>query len=530
MGWRDKLLDVDCWSVDAGSVEFLETHISELYFVGDRVFKIKKPVDLGFLDFRTLEARHFYCEEELRLNRRLSPDVYLGVREIRMDQEGRLQVDGEGRIVDYAVEMARLPADRMLDHLLDRGDLDNGMLRSLCQILVDFHAGAERSPLIDRWGIPEAVRDNALENFDQTRENLRGPAATVVSPVQLDWLETWTRAWLSTHEGLLSKRVSDRRICDGHGDLHAGNICFLDGEMGNSIRIYDCLEFAPRYRQCDVACDLAFLLMDLDFRGYRAFASYLQHEYIAESGDHELDLLIPFYKSYRACVRAKVALLRSLQLEEPRASEARAESSAYYQLSISYGASPALVVLCGLPACGKSRVAPCLARPFEARILSSDHVRKRQHGLVPEADGSAGIHQGIYSPGDTLDVYAELTGLARECLSEGRSVIVDAGFRTVSERARLLDLAREMALPCTILHLEVPESVTRARLEARALDRKEASDADWGVYQALAKEFEPCDEVPAKQLVTASGESAAETLSSIVLDSLLSQIPPKPRT
>ena len=268
MSVREQLLKRDCWALRSGSVEFLETHISELYFVGDRVYKIKKPVDLGFLDLRTLAARRFYCEEELRLNRRLSPDVYLGLREIRMDENGEVHLDDGGRIVDYAVEMTRLPADRMLDCLLDRGDLDNSMMRSLSRLLVSFHAGAERGKLIEAWGSPQAVGRNALENFEQTRECQQGGAATVISEVQLTWLETWTRRWLEDHEQIFERRVQEHRICDGHGDLHAGNICFLDGDDEGSIRIYDSLEFSPRYRQGDVACDLAFLLMDLDVRGH----------------------------------------------------------------------------------------------------------------------------------------------------------------------------------------------------------------------------------------------------------------------
>ena len=525
MSLREKLLNPEAWPVRADRVEFLETHISELYFVGDRVYKVKKAVDLGFLDFRTLESRCFYCQEELRLNRRLSPDVYLGVREIREDEHGRVRLDGPGKLLEPAVEMRRLPADRMLDQLLDRGDLDNSMMRALANRLHRFHATAERGPDIDEWGRPAAVERNALENFDQVREPLKGldRDRSPISAPQLGWLGTWTRRFLKDHRGLLARRVEEGRICDGHGDLHAGNICFQRDGGEESIRIYDCLEFAPRYRQADVACDLAFLLMDLDARGYRAFSSWLLHEYGDLGQDPELGVLMPFYKGYRACVRAKVALLRSLQLSDAAAFTALEEARSYFQLALSYTLPPVLILLCGLPACGKSVAAEVVARPFEARILESDRVRKIQHGLRPQARSDSGLREGIYTPSASQEVYAELLFEARASLEEGRSVVVDAGFRRVRDRRPFLDLARGPGLPCTILHLTVPEAITRTRMATRAANENSTSEADWSVYLALAKDLEACEEIPANQLVEASGELEGGVLASRVFDSLIAQ-------
>lgn len=502
-------------------VSLRETHISYLFFAGERVYKVKKAVDLGFLDFSTLERRRHFCEEEVRLNRRLAPRTYLGVVPITSSDDGALRVGGNGEAVEWAVEMVRLPEERMLDRLLDRSEIDNSHMNLLADRLVAFHASAATGPGVDEHGSLDGVSFNVLENFEQTR-SFAGPLSqqSLVSGRLHEFLEGRARGFLDGERTLLERRVEERRIRDGHGDLWAGNICFVD----DGLVIYDCIEFADRLRCGDVACDLAFLAMDLDSRGYRGFARYLAKRYAEEAADEELERLMPFYKEYRAMVRAKVAGIRWAETREEGAPQdaARREAMRYFHLAAAYELGPSVLLTCGLPGTGKSWAARAVARPFEAVFASSDVLRKRIAQVPLHRHQREGWQEGLYAPAMSDQTYDALLDEAKEALAHGRTIVVDATFSTIARRRPFVELARRRDVPLLLLHVTAPEETVARRFEARDEDPEAVSDADLSVYRKAKKSFEPPDELGELQVLSApSGTECVEELTARVIDRLL---------
>ncbi len=478
----------------------IETHTAWVFLAGKRAYKVKKPVDLGFLDFTTLARRRHFCEEELRLNRRLSPAVYLGVVPIVEGRGDELRVDSQGRPVEWAVEMVRLPAARMLDAMLARGEVDNDHLNRLAHTLSRFHARAATGDEVDEHGRPESVAFNVRENFEQT---LRFVGRTV-SARQHEFLSARSAAFLTAQHRLLEQRVADGRVREGHGDLHAGNIAFVPS-LGDGLVIYDCIEFNRRFRCLDVACDVAFLAMDLDQRGYAGFARYLLRRYEEESADGGLARVLPFYKGYRAVVRAKVESLTADGA--PEAGPHVAAAKRYWQLACAYELPPALILTCGLPAVGKSWTARALARPWNAVLLASDVRRKLLAGKAPRDDAAAAVDEGLYTPESRAATYASLRASAAEQLGKGRSVVVDATFSTRARRAPFLETAAELGVAAFVVWITADEAHVAARMAARAAGRdRGASDADLEVYRAAKSAFEPPDELDRGRLVEVESE------------------------
>ncbi len=487
------------------TVGFLQTHVSLLFFAGERVYKVKKPVDLGFLDFTTLERRRFFCDEEVRLNRRLAPRVYRGVVPVVRRAGGALAVGGEGEVVDWAVEMERLPEQRMLDRLLEHGAIDNALLEALTSLLVVFHARAATGAGVDEHGAPEAVGAAALDNFDAL-ERLAGDGAWL-SRAQLHFLRARAEAWLAAGRERLLARVRAGRIREGHGDLHAGNVCFAD----EGVVAYDCLEFRAAFRCCDVASDLAFLAMDLDARGFPAFAQLLARRYADEARDEELLALFPFYKGYRAMVRAKVAALTAgdAGLDARARAAERRRALRYLQLAAGYELAPRAVLLCGLPASGKSWLAAHLARPLRAALLHSD-ARRRAVAAPAQAAGD-GYGEGLYAPEQKERTYRALLDGALEALGSGRSVLVDATFALRRHRALFAEALARSGFAWHLVELRASEALTLERLARRAAEGRSLSEADAEVYRRARESFEPPDEVPAgRRLVVEATADAAD--------------------
>ncbi len=280
------------------TVSLVQTHISFVLLAGDFVYKFKKPVNFGFLDFSTLEKRHYCCEQELVLNRRLSPEIYLGLVRIT-DDDGAITLDGQGTVVEYGVKMQRMPEDRMMVRVINRGGLCADHILALVNVLVPFYEQAERSFKIDGFGTAEAVAVNVLENFDQTRNFIDGGALTWQ---QFDLISTYARSVLEQTD-LFQARIDAGRIRDCHGDLYSANICLAD-----KVYIYDCIEFNDRFRYCDVASDVAFLAMDLDFHGLQELSTLFIDRFCTQSGDQGLRRMLNFYTCYRAYVRGKIGL------------------------------------------------------------------------------------------------------------------------------------------------------------------------------------------------------------------------------
>jgi aminoglycoside phosphotransferase family enzyme/predicted kinase len=509
------------------AVELVQTHLSLVFLAGDRVYKVKKPLDLGFADYSTLERRRRFSEAEVRLNRRLAPDVYLGVVPITRGSDGSLRIGGRGETVEVAVEMRRLPADRMLDRLLCAGEIDNEQMDTLAELLVRFHSEAATGAGVDEHGRPEAVAFNVRENFEQTGPFAAPPGSIgeagprTLSPELRAFLLIAAGRFLADERDLLERRVREGRIREGHGDLHAGNVCYAR----EGIVVYDCIEFASRLRCGDVACDLAFLAMDLDYRGFRGFSRYLVRGYAERAGDAELERLVGFYKGYRAIVRAKVASFAAVEPELAPAERAsrRLEAMRYFHLAASYELEPVLILTCGLPASGKSTAARRLGEPFEAVMLRSDTRRKHLAGMAAQQRASAAFGSGIYAPAMTDRVYRALLADAREALHTGRSVVVDASFSRADQRTPFLELADTVGAPAIVVETVAPEATIRERMAARSLDLGEVSDADFGVYLRMRDEYEPPEEVSASARLRVEPGEADEKLTASAIDLLVGQ-------
>jgi aminoglycoside phosphotransferase family enzyme len=286
------------------TIDLVQTQISLVFLAGDYVYKIKKPVDFGFLDFTTLEKRRFYCQQEVALNRRLCPNFYLGV--VPITREGKVfRVEGKGKAVEYAVKMRSLPEQRMMDRLLQQNQVTPKMVERVAERLAKFHRKAEISEQLAKIGGLDTVAKNSEENFEQVKSYVN----QTITTKQYDRIKDYTYSFMKKNEKLFAKRVKEGRIRDCHGDLHAAHICFIDG-----ICIFDCIEFNDRFRYIDVASEIAFLCMDLDYHRHPELARHFADAYVKTSGDKELVKLLDFYKCYRAYVRGKV---ESFQLDDP---------------------------------------------------------------------------------------------------------------------------------------------------------------------------------------------------------------------
>jgi aminoglycoside phosphotransferase family enzyme/predicted kinase len=479
-------------------VTSVETHVSRLYFVGDRVYKVKKPVDYGFLDFTTLEKRRFFCAEEVRLNDRFAPDTYLGVVELRREGN-RVRAGGSGPLVDYAVAMRRLPRERMLDQLIAAGNpaLSREMKR-LARRLAELHRDSEvcREDGADL----ERVHTNWRENFEQSAPLV----GVTLEREALDLVRSRVEAFLARNGDLLLDRESEGHVRDGHGDLHAEQVCLTE-----PIRIYDCIEFNRRFRVADTVADLAFLLMDLDFRGRRDLGAGLLAAYRTAAGDDpDLELLLPFYKLYRAWVRGKVDSFLAVDPDADPGARAEATSLArrYFNLALGYLVAPQLLLTCGLMGSGKSTLAAALARATGARVLRSDVVRKELAGDRARESSEAAYGEGIYSEEFTAATYARLLDLAAGELERGRPAIVDASFARRRQRDAFARAARDAGVPCRVLWTVCPDETARQRLAKRRQEGTDPSDGRPELLETQARNFAP----PAPDEDTIRVDTAAE--------------------
>jgi len=322
------LLDPQSYPRPPSRVELMQTQMSYVFIAGDYVYKTKKPVDFGFLDYTTLDKRLTCCIKELELNRRLCPDAYLEVVPVTED-DGRIVMDGKGDVKEYAVKMRRLPREAMMDFLLAENKVTPEMLAGVAAVLAGFHHKAATGDDIDEFGSTDSVFRNTDENFTQTDKYI----GTTVSAETHLRLKTWNANFIKTNEALFQNRVEEGRIRDCHGDLHAAHICFTE-----KICIYDCIEFNDRFRYCDVASEVAFLAMDLDHYGRSDLSNSFIGAYVKESGDEELEKLLNFYKCYRACVRAKVGCFQYTDAYIDPAEKARIleNTKSYFKLAESY--------------------------------------------------------------------------------------------------------------------------------------------------------------------------------------------------
>lgn len=462
-------------------VEHIETHISHVLLAGGYAYKLKKPLNLGFLDFSTPERRRFCCEEELRLNRRLAPQIYLGVVTITGCVE-RLRVGGEGgegeggEVLEYAVKMRRFDQNGLLTRL----PVTRSLADRIAELVAEFHATIPAVGDDTDYGTPHAILRPMLENFEQIRNHLRDRDALA----RLEPLERWTRKRRDALWSVLERRRREGRIRECHGDMHRGNIALVNGDL----IIFDGIEFNPGLRWIDTMSELSFLAMDLEEAGAIARARRLVNRYLELTGDYGGLRVLDFYKVYRAMVRAKVTAIRLGQSDLGRAEAAKDRDAyeRYVALAETYTRNrpKRLILTHGTSGTGKSKLAAILRERLPLIHIRSDLERKRFFGLSAGARSGSRANEGIYSPEASDRTYGRLRELAEQILDAGYSPLVDATFLRVARRTPFLDLAAEKGCPCTILELTAPEEVLRKRVREREVRGLDASEADVGVLEA----------------------------------------------
>ncbi len=501
-GLVEALRNPACYPHPVQSIRILETHISFVVLTGTFAYKIKKAVNLGFLDFTTLEKRRFFCEEELRLNSRLAPEIYLDVVSINGTPEAA-RIGGAGEVIEYAVRMREFPQETLADRVLARGELTSRHIDALAALVGEFHLRTQCSGANDGYGAPDAILASAAQNFAQIRAL---PIQAAHLPV-LDELEAWTRREHERLRGVFVQRKRERRVRECHGDLHLGNIVFLEDKP----RLFDCIEFNPDLRWIDVMNEVAFLIMDLQAASRQEFARRFLNAYLESTGDYGGLHVLRYYLAYRALVRAKVMLMRACQhgcKPEDRAS-ATALSRRYLGVAVSCSqASRGFVLIThGFSGSGKTTLSQPLLELSGAIRIRSDIERKRIHGLAPIERPGSGIAEGLYRPDATESTYRRLLDLARIIVEAGNGVIVDATFLQHRQRDRFRALAARAGIPFLIVDFTASEALLRERILARSERGDDASDADVAVleYQLRTQEPLQTDELESVFAYDASG-------------------------
>lgn len=485
----EALSDPAAYPDPVGEVDVRHTHISAVFLAGHFVYKVKKPVELGFLDFSTLAKRRHYCEEEVRLNRRLAADVYLGVVPVTRDAGG-VRVEGDGEVCEWAVKMRRLPDEATLQRRLPRGEVGVQVVEALARKIAAFHAQAESGPPVSAFGRFEMVAGNARENFEQAVAHV----GTTVSEAVFARTRALTEESLARHRPLIESRAERGVPRDSHGDLRLGHVYYFpDRKPPGDLVIIDCIEFNERFRFADPVSDMAFLVMGLMLQGHRELGQAFTEAYFLASGDDEGRGLVPFYTSYRAVVRGKV---EGLKLARPEISDAD-RAVAFVKARGSWllalgeleapGRKPCLVLVGGLPGTGKSTLARALAERAGFRVIRSDLARKELAVAAGKEPGPSAFAEGIYAAEWTERTYAECLRRAEGLLFEGERVLVDANFREEAWRWAFLEAATRWSVLGGLLLCQAEPDVVRDRLASR---RDDASDADWPVYLRAVETWE----------------------------------------
>ena len=468
--------------------ELIQTHISWVILTGEFAYKLKKPVDFGFVDFTTLARRKFFCEQELALNRRLAPELYLEVLPIS-ELDGGFRLASQENVAEYCIKMVQFEQDNLLNRRLDADSFDPAWMDVLAHDVADFHANAETSPDISAYGDIHFIRDHIHANLEVAEHHLD----EVISQSQLDHIRIFCT------EALLDKaaRVAARqaqgfiRVC--HGDLHLRNITLFRGKPC----VFDCIEFNDEYRMIDAISDVAFLVMDCESRrradlGMRFLSRYLEH-----SGDYAGLELLPVYLTYRAGVRGKVACLLGDELERGEAEMQLHEAMHYFALADSYTRppQPCLFVIGGLSGSGKSHLALIGAGEVPAIVIRSDATRKRL--------AKSHLELPLYGPEMGKRTYDAMFEAAEQTLAAGFSAILDATFLRRQDRERARNLADQLYAPCHIIWMDIVEGILRQRISVRSDQGSDISDADIKVLEMQLAEYERPSE-PDVRLITYS--------------------------
>ena len=511
----ESLRDPRCYPHPVNRLHVVETHISWVVLTGPYAYKIKKPVNLGFLDFGTLEARRFYCEEELRLNRRLAADLYLEVVAITGSSE-HPKIGGREPVLEYAVKMRQFDEDGLLDRVQARGELRPAHIDALARQIAEFHRSCERTSAGGTLGSPESILQPARQNFEQVSALLADPTDRAHLERLLEWSKSTGRAL----QAAFADRQRDGFVRECHGDLHLGNVFLENG----AIRIFDCIEFNANLRWIDVMSEIAFLVMDLWHRDHPDLARRFLNAYLERTGDYAGLATLPFYLVYRAMVRAKVALIRSAQpgVSVEKTQSALSEYRRFISLAKGFSTRrPLWIALThGVSGSGKSVFAQQLLECCDVIRIRSDVERKRSHGLGREAASGSPVGAGLYAEAPTRLTYERLSMLAAIILDAGWPVIADATFVERWQRDLFRAEALRRAVPWLILDFRVPEAILRKRVTERADRGGDPSEATLAVleYQIQADRPLEDDERAGALEIDAGGRPGLESVLRIVED------------
>lgn len=465
--------------------EVIETHISWVILTGPYAYKIKKPNNFGFLDFSTLEKRRHYCGEELRLNRRLAPDLYLELLPI-CGSEQQPQLGGDGEAFEYAIKMTQFPQEQLLDRMLQRGELKTEHIDEVAAITATFHQQTESAEAGSEFGLPDQVMAPVQQNFDQIRDFLQEASDLT----QLQQIEGWAQDLAKILNPVFKQRKQDGMIKACHGDLHLGNITLFR----DKVTLFDCIEFNDSFRWIDVMSEVAFFMMDLEDRGLQTFANRFLNTYLEHTGDYEGLRVLNFYKSYRALVRAKVALfnLYNEGLSDEQREQIFQQYRGYMDLAERYMEIPNryLLLMHGFSGTGKTTVSTQLVDQLGAIRLRSDVERKRLFEVTGSGTENA-IDEGIYSHGASDRTFEHLAKSAEVVLASGYAVIIDATFLHKGYRDVFHRLAENLGVALQIVSCELEESEIRKRIAQRQAEGKDPSDATIEVYEAQLQSADP---------------------------------------
>ncbi len=477
--------------------EVIETHISWVILTGDYAYKIKKPLNLGFLDFSTLEQRHYYCQQELNLNRRLAPQLYVDVIPISGSAEQPILNSATGDPIEYAIKMRQFPQSAQLDRVLTRNELQPQQIDQLADTIATFHQRIEVAPEGNSYGTPEAILNPVAENFRQIRPFLKDDEEKAL----LQQLEQWSHQTFEQLRPTFDARKRTGFIRNCHGDMHLANIALINQELV----IFDCIEFNDNFRWIDPISEIAFTTMDLIDRGQPQFAARLLDRYLQRTGDYAGLSLLQFYQVYRALVRAKVAAIRAHQsdLSPSVRIEALQQYRNYTQLAerFTHSKQPRLFIAHGVSGSGKTSLTQPLLEAFGMIRLRSDVERKRLYGLNAEARTTATPGSDIYSQNTSQRTYTHLLEMATEVCQSGYDVIIDATFLKRSQRQQFHSLAQQLNIPFVILHFYADETLLRQWIEERARIGKDASEATVEIMQQQLATEDPLTADEAKKVI-----------------------------
>lgn len=480
-------------------VSHIQTHISHVFIAGLYVYKIKKPVNFDFLDYSTIEKRKYFCEREIDLNRRLCEDVYLEVVPISLGKKGFVFGDkDEYQVKEYAVKMKKLSEEHFLHTHIHDDSLDRQHLDRVAKKLSDFYRKQEPDEHILEFGQIKNIRYNTDENFHQTEQFI----GQTIEKSAYNAINKFTDLYFQQQESLFQQRIDERRIVDGHGDLHLEHIHITP----EKVRIYDCIEFNERFRYGDLASDLAYLAMDLDFNGCRKEERYFIEQMAERLNDSDLLRLIDFYKCYRAYVKGKVKSLQSSE-EEVKGEDRRksAETAVqYFNLSLRYallGSKPVVLICMGQVGTGKSTLSKHLEKKLNIRRFSSDRLRKKAAGLPLFKRSPASQREELYSPEMSDKIYNELREKAEDQIRIGGSAILDATYNSHIRRKNLLKMLDDHNINYFFIEAHASDGVIRERLRNRDNESRIASDARVEDFKKLSRGYNPPREIDPHHLI-----------------------------